>query len=99
MRWKVGKASDLPPGRLTTVTVNGKEIVVLNAGKKFYAMDNACPHRGGPLSEGRREGTRLTCPWHEWSFDMKDGTLAVNPDVKIATHTVVQDGNDLFLEI
>jgi nitrite reductase (NADH) small subunit len=51
----------------------GREICVANDGGSYAAIDNVCPHRGGPLAEGTLENGRVLCPWHAWAFSVKDG--------------------------
>jgi nitrite reductase/ring-hydroxylating ferredoxin subunit len=40
---------------------------------ELYALDNHCPHNGGPLGKGTLDGQRLICPWHGWSWDVTSG--------------------------
>lgn len=92
-RLKVCAVADLPPGDARVVPVNEKEVAVFNVGGAFHAMDNACPHRGAPLSDGRLEGKTVTCPWHGWRFDVSTGSLVVNPKTRQTTYPVaVRDG-------
>ena len=60
---------------------------------QVFAMDDRCPHKGGPLSEGIVHGTHVTCPLHAWVFDLTTGQ-AQGADVgQVATYAVrVQDG-------
>jgi nitrite reductase (NADH) small subunit len=73
----VAKVSDVAPGSATTVVIDGREIAVFNVGGAFYALDNTCPHQGGPLAEGWIEGLTVTCPWHAWCFRLTDGKLSL----------------------
>ena len=57
------------------VKLGDERVAVFNADGKFYAINNTCPHQGGPLGEGVLDGESVTCPWHEWKYDSK--TLAV----------------------
>ena len=49
------------------------QIALFKLEGKIYALDNACPHMGGPLGEGEIEDEVVTCPWHGWQFDIKNG--------------------------
>jgi nitrite reductase (NADH) small subunit len=73
----VAKVSNIAPGSAITVVIDGREIAVFNAGGTFYALDNTCPHQGGPLAEGWIEGLTVTCPWHAWCFRLTDGKLSL----------------------
>lgn len=66
---KVGRRGDIGEGTGKSVEVGGKEIALFNSGGNFYAIDNVCLHRGGPLGEGELEGTIVTCPWHGRQYD------------------------------
>ncbi len=59
---KVAKVADVPEGSGKLVEAGGKQIALFNAGGKFFAIDNACKHRGGPLAEGDLDGTTVVCP-------------------------------------
>lgn len=59
----------LAEGRVMTVTAAHKGICLTHFEGKFSALDNKCPHQGGPLGEGSIENGLLRCPWHGWDFD------------------------------
>ncbi len=65
----------------------------------FYAIDNACAHRGGPLGEGDLEGRIVLCPWHAWRWDVTTGANANNPAVKMACFPVVVENGAVFVEL
>ena len=71
---RVASLEDVPVGEPKYVEVEGKAVVLVRVGEGVYACSDVCTHQGGPLSEGQLSGTRLTCPWHGWSFDVKTGT-------------------------
>ena len=70
---KVLDAGELPEGRVTTVTVGRRTLAVTNVGGTFGAMDNHCPHQGGPLGEGSIEKGWLRCPWHGYDYSPCNG--------------------------
>ncbi|GGZ17515.1 pyruvate oxidase [Echinicola pacifica] len=61
--------STLPEGRVMTVTADTTQICLTNYGGQINALDNRCPHQGGPLGEGSIEDGLLRCPWHGWDFN------------------------------
>ena len=79
MDWiRVADVDELPPGRVKTVTAGTHSMALTNIDGEFTAMDNRCPHQGGPLGEGSIEVDNdgrcmLRCPWHGWDFDPKTG--------------------------
>jgi thiamine pyrophosphate-dependent acetolactate synthase large subunit-like protein/nitrite reductase/ring-hydroxylating ferredoxin subunit len=79
LEWhRVADVDELPEGRVKTVTAGTRSMALTYIDGEFAAMDNRCPHQGGPLGEGsieRGEGGQcwLRCPWHGWDFDPKTG--------------------------
>ena len=77
---KVGSRAefeDLEAGKL--VEAAGQIIAVFNVGGNYYAIENTCPHRGGPLAEGMMAGEEVICPWHGSRFDVKTGSVLTPP--------------------
>jgi nitrite reductase/ring-hydroxylating ferredoxin subunit len=71
---KVAEVGEVPPG--TGKLVIGpldKPIALFNVDGEFYAINQICPHRGGPLAQGKLAGCVVTCPWHGWTFDVRTG--------------------------
>ncbi len=66
--------NELPEGRVMTVTAGHKGICLTHFEGKYYALDNKCPHQGGPLGEGSIEKGLLRCPWHGWDFSPCGGS-------------------------
>ncbi len=77
---KVGTTADfegLEAGKL--VEVGGESIAVFKVGGGYYAIENTCPHAGGPLAEGTLAGDVVTCPWHGSRFSVKTGAVLGPP--------------------
>jgi 3-phenylpropionate/trans-cinnamate dioxygenase ferredoxin component len=70
---EVATTDELRDGNMKMVRVDGREILLARVGDKYYSADNRCPHMGGNLSQGRLEGTLVTCPKHHSQFDLADG--------------------------
>jgi nitrite reductase (NADH) small subunit len=66
--------------------IDGRDIAVLQVGGEVFAIDNLCPHRGGPLGAGDLSGYLLHCPLHAWSFDVRTGLSASNPGAGVPCH-------------
>ena len=94
----VAKVSDIQPGQSKTVYVDGKSIAVFNVDGAFYAIDDTCLHRGGPLGEGELEGSVVTCPWHGWQYDVTSGKISQNPAVGVDCYRVEVRGEDIFVD-
>jgi pyruvate oxidase len=76
--YRVADRDELPEGRVKTVTAGTHSMALTRIGGEFTAMDNRCPHQGGPLGEGSIEAGEdgqcwLRCPWHGWDFDPRTG--------------------------
>ncbi|MBI4479841.1 MAG: non-heme iron oxygenase ferredoxin subunit [Acidobacteria bacterium] len=96
---KVANVTDLPNGKVKSITVGEKTIALCNVNGTFYALDNVCIHRGGPLGEGYLDGEKLECPWHGWQFEVKTGCVAFNPREKIPTYEVKIEGSDVLVAL
>ena len=69
LEWhRVLAADELPEGRVTTVQAGLKSVALVHFDGKFAALDNHCPHQGGPLGEGSIENGLLRCPWHGYDY-------------------------------
>jgi nitrite reductase (NADH) small subunit/3-phenylpropionate/trans-cinnamate dioxygenase ferredoxin subunit len=93
----VARISDVPAGGAVTVTVDGREIALFHLGDRFYAVDNTCPHQGGPLAEGWIDGETVTCPWHAWCFKLTDGKMAMNDFAGVDAFDVAVEGDEVFV--
>lgn len=80
----VAKIDQIPPGTCKSVGVQGVFIALCNVQGTVYALDNTCPHAGGPIGEGTLAGEVITCPWHGWRFNVRTGERPENPDFKLA---------------
>jgi nitrite reductase/ring-hydroxylating ferredoxin subunit len=98
-RIRVASAVDVPPGEARVVEASGKPIALCNVAGRFYAVDNTCLHRGGPVGEGDLDGTILTCPWHGWRWDVTTGANTNNPGVKLGCYPVTVDGDAVFVDV
>jgi nitrite reductase (NADH) small subunit len=89
---EVAKTSDVPVGRAAACALAGRTIALYHTAQGFYASDNTCPHRGGPLSEGDLLGNEIVCPWHFWSFNVMTGENCADPSMTVPTfETKVED--------
>jgi len=81
---KVTTLEEIPTlGTRVISTENGNIALFRNAADAVFALNDKCPHKGGPLSQGIVHGTKVTCPLHGWQIDLADGK-ALAPDVGCA---------------
>jgi len=95
----VAQATDLSPESACVVRAAGLELALIRTPEGFFALDNACPHRGGPLGEGDLEGCVLTCPWHAWRWDVTSGANVNNPALRLACFPVWVEGQGIFVDL
>jgi nitrite reductase/ring-hydroxylating ferredoxin subunit len=89
----VAEVAEVPRDRTKIIKVAGTPIALLNVGGAIYALEHSCPHQGGPIGEGEIEGMTITCPWHEWKFDIRTGANDRDPTILAKTYEVkVVDG-------
>ena len=87
---KVARTSEIPPGKMKMVTLQGKEILIASVNGTFYAIGNKCTHSGGKLSEGVLEGNVVTCPKHHAKFDVTTGKV-ISPPKMVLFHPKIKD--------
>lgn len=92
---RVAATKDVTAGSGMVAEVNGQAIALFNVEGQFYAIDNICAHRGGPLGEGELDGEVVTCPWHAWQFNVKTGVSVNNPSASVKTYQVKVEGSDI----
>ncbi|MFA4820169.1 MAG: Rieske 2Fe-2S domain-containing protein [Candidatus Aenigmatarchaeota archaeon] len=96
---KVAKINDVKPGEGKVIDADGMEIALFNVGGTFHAIDNSCPHKGGPLGEGVMDGEVVTCPWHGWRFNVVAGNSPVMPTAHLKKFEVKIEGDDVLVNI
>ncbi len=96
----VAKTSDLLEGTGKLVEVGGKRIALFYDGNDYRAIEDECPHRGGPLSDGEINGNEVSCPWHGARFDIRDGK-ALSPPApsNVTAYPVRVDGENIEISI
>ncbi len=73
-RWvRIALCDDIPLREGRAITVDNREIAIFNLGDRFLAVDNRCPHKGGPLADGIVSGAAVVCPLHAWKVNLETG--------------------------
>jgi NAD(P)H-dependent nitrite reductase small subunit len=97
---EVSKVSAIPDQSAICVEVEDQRIALFNFGGQFYAIDDTCPHRGGPLSEGSITGEEVRCPWHGAQFNIKSGEVTSPPSpTGVTKYNVRVSGDAIEIEV
>lgn len=89
--------TELPEGRVMTVTAGHKGICLTHFEGKYSALDNQCPHQKGPLGEGSIEDGVLRCPWHGWDFHPCTGKAPGFDDGGVPTYQLKEEGSAIYV--
>src|SRR5207247_2740874 len=99
MTHNLGRLEDLSAAEPKLVEVDGLRLVLVRVGDEVHALDEMCAHQGGPLSEGKLSGARLTCPWHGWMYDVRTGQcLMPTRGGSVPSYPVRVENGDMLLE-
>jgi nitrite reductase (NADH) small subunit len=93
---RVARAVDVKPGSVLVVRVRDAPVAVLRTPEgTLHALENTCPHRGGPVGEGPVTGDAITCPWHGWDFNLITGENARHPNARVRTFPVREEDGEV----
>jgi nitrite reductase (NADH) small subunit len=94
---KIATVDQLPAeGAAQEFLIGDKTVCIANVNGEYCALDNVCPHRGGPLGQGFVDGNKIVCPWHGWEIEAKTG--AANGQPAVAVYPLRVDGNDVLVK-
>ena len=97
---RAASLEEVPVGTCRLAEVNGTRVVLTRVGAEVFACADTCSHQGGPLSEGKLKGTRLTCPWHGWMYDIRSGQcLLPARGAAVATFPVRVEDGAIWIEV
>jgi NAD(P)H-dependent nitrite reductase small subunit len=99
MLQRVASLDEIPERGGIAVDVGEKRIALFRYQGEVFALDETCPHRGGPLHDGVIDRGVVLCPWHLWQFDLKTGCSPVNPLSRVKVYPVRLEGTDVLLEM
>lgn len=101
MTWvTIGRLEDIPVrGARCVDTPEGRIAVFRTADNEVFAMEDSCPHKRGPLSQGIVHGTSVTCPLHNWVISLESGSAQGADHGQVRTISVRNDNGTLLLEL
>lgn len=99
MQWiAIGQVSDIPQrGARCIKTPHGKVAVFRTGDGRLFAIDDHCPHKGGPLSEGIVHGASVTCPLHNWVISLETGKAQGADGGSVRTIPIRLDGDTIYI--
>ena len=97
-RVRVLDLAELPSGKTTLVTVDGRDVALFRRGDEVLAIGNECPHQGGSLCDGWVEGDIVICPLHGWEFDARSGACMTVPGEGVPRYAATVEAGAIYLE-
>jgi nitrite reductase (NADH) small subunit/3-phenylpropionate/trans-cinnamate dioxygenase ferredoxin subunit len=93
----VAKVGEIPEGQGRVFEIDGALVAIFLAGGTYYALDDACPHQGAPLSDGIvfDQDKSVTCTWHGWRFSLENGRHLEGSRCRVATYPVRVQGDEI----
>ncbi len=95
----IGRIEDIPDGEGKAVTLDGRTYAVFREGDSLFALENRCPHAGGPLADGFVGGGSVTCPLHGWKVDLRTGKIAGGVGEQVRVMPVIRGEEFFYLEV
>src|SRR5438477_6058785 len=95
---KIATVQQLPQeGEAQEFSIDDRVVCIANVNGDYCALDNVCPHRGGPLGQGIIAGSKIVCPWHGWEIEAKTGEANGQPAVPVYELRI--DGDDVLVKV
>lgn len=95
----IGTLGDIPQqGARLVKTSHGCIAIFRTAEDKVFALDDKCPHKGGPLSNGIQHGDAVTCPLHNWVFDLNTGEAQGADEGRVRTYPVKVEAGRILID-
>lgn len=96
---RVASVDDCPPGEARELVAGDRIVALFHVDGEIHALDGVCPHQGGPLGKGTLNGCIVTCPWHGWQYDVRDGQHQASQSLKHTRFPVRIEGDDVLVNI
>jgi nitrite reductase/ring-hydroxylating ferredoxin subunit/(2Fe-2S) ferredoxin len=98
--WKrVCRSADVPASGMKQFSVDGVDVLIVNAGAAFFAYQALCPHEAVPLELGIHDGCALTCLEHMWQFDLKTGAPMGDAQVGLKGYRLKEENGELYVAL
>ena len=93
----VAFSDQVRPGKGSTFRYHSKNVAVFRLEQGLFAIDDACTHEDGPLGEGELSGTIVTCPYHDWRFDVSNGSCLSHENRHVACYEVKEHSDCIWV--
>lgn len=94
---RVCARSDVTAKAATIVQAGRHEVAIFEVNGEVRAYENCCPHQGGPIGEGIVDGQSVTCPWHAWCFDLRDGRMTLGDFARLRSFDARTENGDVYV--
>ena len=91
--------TSLREGEMTPIYPLGVNVVLARVSGAVYALSGACAHMGCPIFMGRLEGHTISCPCHDWRFDVRTGKFIDAPELGLRVYPVKSEAGKLFVNL
>ena len=95
----VAAVEECPPGTCIERIADGHVVALYCVDDNFYALNGVCPHQGGPLGKGALNGCVVTCPWHGWQFDVRDGQSQLSQSIRQDSISVKVENGNVYVDL
>lgn len=96
---RVADLAELASNEGTIVAVGARRVALFRVGDEVLALDNVCPHEGGPIGLGELEGAVVTCPFHGWQFDVTTGACVSGSGARVASWPARVQGTTVYVDL
>ena len=93
------KDAEIAPNTSFCVTVEKVQVGLFRTADGLFAINNVCPHRGAPLHDGFVTDGKVTCPWHQWDFQLRDGSCLTVPQVSVPAYPVEVRNGMIWIDL
>jgi nitrite reductase (NADH) small subunit len=99
--FRITACENIPVREGKVTEIAGRQIAIFNLGDRFLAVENRCPHRGGPLADGIVSGNSVVCPLHAWKYDLLSGAVENHPESQacLATFPIRVEAGIISIEL
>lgn len=94
-----GMLSDFPERAVRSMELGGQKVIVFRDGSSVTCFQNACAHLGFPIHDGEVENSIITCPYHQFQYDLASGECLTAPEVQLQPHAVRVVGTKVEVRI